>query len=213
MTTFTEDFHAGAFIVSEGNGFISRDHVTIASGQKLKAGAVLGKITAGAITAAAVAGNTGNGAIGDVTAGNGIMPGVYKAICIEAGTNAGIFEVFAPNGVLLGKATVAVAFAGAVNFTIADGATDFVSGDAFTITVAAGSGKYVAYDGAAADGSDVAAGILFAPVDATAADRPGTTVARLAEVNASMLVFDDSQEAPAQAKALADLAIRYVIAR
>lgn len=46
MTTFTEDLHAGAFIVSEGNGKISREVVTIASGQNLKAGAVLGKITA-----------------------------------------------------------------------------------------------------------------------------------------------------------------------
>lgn len=46
MTTFTEDLHAGAFIVSEGNGCVSRDRITVVSGQNLKAGAVLGKITA-----------------------------------------------------------------------------------------------------------------------------------------------------------------------
>jgi hypothetical protein len=213
MTVLKEDFHAGAFILSEGNGYISRDAIVIASGQSLKAGAVLGKITVGAIVGAAVAGNTGNGALSAITAGNGIVPGVYKAICVEPATNAGIFEVFAPNGVLLGKATVAVAFAGAINFTIADGATDFVSGDAFTITVAAGSGKYVKYDDSAADGSDVAAAVLFAAVDATAADAAGTAITRQAEVVKSMLIFDAGQAAPAQANAIADLAARGIIAR
>ena len=46
MATLTEGKHAGEFIISEGNGWISREAVTIVSGQTLVAGTVLGKITA-----------------------------------------------------------------------------------------------------------------------------------------------------------------------
>lgn len=44
MTVFTEGRHAGEFIISEGNGWISREGVTIVTGQNLAAGTVLGKI-------------------------------------------------------------------------------------------------------------------------------------------------------------------------
>jgi hypothetical protein len=47
MTTLTEGRHAGEFILSEANGSRSRENVTVASGQDLAAGAVLGKITSG----------------------------------------------------------------------------------------------------------------------------------------------------------------------
>lgn len=47
MTTLTEGRHAGEFIKSEASGARSRENVTLASGQDLGAGAVLGKITSG----------------------------------------------------------------------------------------------------------------------------------------------------------------------
>lgn len=46
MTTLTEGVHANEFRVSEANGDRSREVVTIVSGENLKAGHVLGKITA-----------------------------------------------------------------------------------------------------------------------------------------------------------------------
>lgn len=46
MTTLTESTHAGEFLISEEDNCYSRDAVTVVSGQNLKAGAVLGKITA-----------------------------------------------------------------------------------------------------------------------------------------------------------------------
>lgn len=47
MTTLTESTHAAEFLVSEGNGTLSREVVTIASGSGvITAGMVLGKITA-----------------------------------------------------------------------------------------------------------------------------------------------------------------------
>ncbi len=42
----TEGTRAGEFLLSEGNGAISRESVTLISGQDLVAGTVLGKITA-----------------------------------------------------------------------------------------------------------------------------------------------------------------------
>jgi hypothetical protein len=46
MPELTEGRHAGDFLVSEGNGRISREIITVLSGQTLQPGAVLGKVTA-----------------------------------------------------------------------------------------------------------------------------------------------------------------------
>ena len=46
MATLTEGTHAGEFLVSEGNGHISRKAITVLSGEDLVAGAVLGIVTA-----------------------------------------------------------------------------------------------------------------------------------------------------------------------
>lgn len=47
MAVLTEARHAGEFIISEGNGHVSRDTVTIVAGSGIvRAGTVLGKITA-----------------------------------------------------------------------------------------------------------------------------------------------------------------------
>lgn len=54
-----------------------------------------------------------------------------------------------------------------------------------------GSGKYVAYNQQAGDGSEVAAGILLAAGDATAGDLAVAIVKRDAEVIADELVWPD----------------------
>lgn len=47
MAVLTEARHTGEFVISEGNGHISRDTITIASGAGVvRAGTVLGKVTA-----------------------------------------------------------------------------------------------------------------------------------------------------------------------
>ncbi len=46
MPVMTEGQHTGEFIVSEGNGSISRETVTVLNGRTLDAGAVLGQVTA-----------------------------------------------------------------------------------------------------------------------------------------------------------------------
>ncbi len=47
MTAFTETVHDGEFLLSEADFTLSRDEITIVSGQNLVAGTVLGKITTG----------------------------------------------------------------------------------------------------------------------------------------------------------------------
>jgi hypothetical protein len=145
--------------------------VTVKSGAgKLLRGQVLGKIIKGAATASAVTG-TGNGVIGAITLGKASKVGVYKLRCITAATDAGVFSVFDPDGIRLADLTVAVAYNnGHFAVTVADGSADFIVGDNFTITVAAGTGKYVAYDDTKTDGTDKAALILGRDIDATSAD-------------------------------------------
>lgn len=91
---------------------------------------------AGSAVSAAYSGNTGNGTMGTVTVSSGAKAGVYKLTIIEPASDAGTFEVEDPDGLVVGTGTVAVAFsAGGLAFTLADGATDFVAGDGFNITV------------------------------------------------------------------------------
>jgi hypothetical protein len=90
-----------------------------------------------------------------------------------------------------------------------------------TITVLSGeileagtaSGKYKVLDPAAVDGSEVAAGILYDAVDASAADAEGVAIVRLAEVNAAELVWPAGITGPEQTTALGELAALNIIAR
>jgi len=215
MTTLTEGQHAGDFVVSEAVGSRSREQVTLVSGQNLSAGAVLGQITSAVTASAAAYGtNTGDGAMGAITVSAGAKAGAYKLTIIEPATDAGAFEVEDPDGVLIGTGNVAAAFsAGGLAFTLADGAADFVAGDGFTITVAAGSGKYKEYNPSNNDGSETAVAVLVDNVDASAADVECAIVARDAEVNSAELQWFSGASAGQKTTGLADLAAVGIIGR
>lgn len=213
MPEITEGRYRGEFLFSEACGTRSLETVTIGAGD-LAAGTVLGRITKGGATGAAVAGNTGTGAI-TVTAAvaAGAKAGVYHAVCIEPAANAGKFLVTDPEGVVVGVATVAVEFTGGgLTFTIAD-AADFIAGDAFTITVAVGSLKYVAFSQDAVNGAEVACAILYGNADASAADVEAVIVARDAEVNGSELTWPADIEEAEKVAAIAQLACVGIIVR
>ena len=83
------------------------------------------------------------------------------------------FRFTTRKGRRMSNLTVAVAYDnGHFAVTIAAGEADFVVGDIFTVTVAAGTnaGKYRAYGADNTDGSGIARVILGRDVDATAAD-------------------------------------------
>src|ERR1051325_9947813 len=149
-TTFTPDkLIAGEFPRE------TRAGVTITGAAALVRGALLGRtVAAGAVTFAADAGNGGNGVLSGQAAAAGVQIGNYRVVCIEPAANAGTFAVFDPQGVEIGRHVVAgAAFNTQITFSIADGANDFVAGDGFTITVAAGAEKFKLSAAAAADGS------------------------------------------------------------
>jgi len=173
MAVYNEPARPLEFLSCEFEPQYNREEVTVVSGTAVQVAArVMGQITkAGTASAAAYAGNTGNGAMGAITVGAGSKPGDYKLTIIEPATNAGKFTVEDPDGKFVAVGTVAVAFnAGGLAFTLADGATDFASGDGFTITVAAGSGKWAPYDNTATNGTEIATGVLLYDVDASLAD-------------------------------------------
>lgn len=68
------------------------------------------------------------------------------------------------------------------------------------------SGKYVEYDDVGTDGTEVAAGILYAAVADSASDQKAVIIVRDAEVNASRLTGSN-------ANAVADLRALGIIAR
>lgn len=82
------------------------------------------------------------------------------AVTAAVAANSGVFSVTAPDGTVLPNATVGVAYDHQIKGTIADGGVDFIVGDGFTVTIAAGSAKYVALDFTKHDGSEVAVNIL-----------------------------------------------------
>jgi hypothetical protein len=177
MTVITSSHkHAGCYLgESAALNLINEEAVLISGSGVVDAGTVLGEIESGTqtVTATAKSGNTGNGAIGTVTADAGAPSGTYKLTIIEPATNGGTFRVENPDGTEDGTGTVGVAYNGAINFTLADGATDFVAGDGFSVSVSyASSTKYAPWDPAGNDGREVAAAILYDKVDATAADKP-----------------------------------------
>lgn len=177
MTVITQSMlRSGCYLgESAAHNIVNEEIVVLSGSGVVEPGTILGQVGEGGTqtvaAAAAAAGNTGNGTVGSLTGDAGTTAGTWTLLCIEPATDAGKFEVQRPDGTTEGVATVAVAYNGQLNFTIADGATDFVAGDRFTIAVShASSSKYAPHDPAGVDGREVAAGILFHKVDATSGD-------------------------------------------
>ena len=176
-------------------------------------GMVVAVITAGAATSAAKSGgNTGTGALTlDATTPvlAGAKVGVYQVRCIAAASNSGTFRVEDPDGNVLGDVAVGATFSDDIKFAIADGGTDFIVGDGFDVTVAAGSGKVVQFAAAGVAGAEVPAGIALDAV--TAADGSDSTddlvyLSRNAVLDLDQLVWPVGISATQKAAALAALA-------
>lgn len=161
-------------------------------------GTVLGQQTANPITAAATAGNTGNGTIGTLSVGATPDIGNYTLTA----TSATVFAVVDPEGNALGNATVGTPFTSAeINFTLTAGGTAFVAGDSFTVTVSDAIGLYIESVKTASDGSQNPVAIL-----ADYADASGGTVSTggyvAGEFNISAMTYDASWTAATLTSAL-----------
>ena len=196
MSIKTEGVHAGEFLLSEANGARSRENIVIVKGAgQLAAGTLLAMITtANAMVPTAAGGNTGNGTIGSIAISSNAVSGTYLLTITDAAADGGAFEVTASNGTVVGSGEVGAAFeAAGLGFTLADGSTDFVEGDAFTLEVTANLGEYVAYDDDGTDdGRRTASAILYGPVDATDVDAMAVGIVRDAEVTERLLTGLDA---------------------
>lgn len=215
MTQLDEAEYPGHFLLGD-DGYRSREVALLQNGSgaelRLPAGLVLAKTAVGGASVASKAGgNTGTGTVTlDPTtpALPGSKPGVYALRCIAAATNGGVFRVEDPNGFVIGDVAVGATFSDDIKFVVADGATDFVVGDGFDVTVAPGVLRYLPFTNA----TDLpAAAVLYDNVVlAAGASARATAIVRDAEVRAAGLRFDASlsgaQLTAARAAAFASLA-------
>lgn len=137
------------------------------------------KEVADAVTVTADVGNTGDGTVtlATVAAGSVIpLVGDYNLEVTEAVVNGGVLKLEDPNGAIVATGLTMTVGAGAatvfevegLQFTVTDGATDFVVGDKFALAVAA-DGKMVVFATAGAGGAQVPKQILTYAVTATGA--------------------------------------------
>jgi hypothetical protein len=217
-----EPKHAGAFMVSEAPGRQSRDRFVVALNQSLAAGQVVGKTAAIAqVTSSAVADgtNTGNGVITlDAAApvAAGAKNGVYRAVNELVATNSGEFVVFDPDGIEIGRVAVGATFNNQIKFVIADGATDFAIGDAFSITVGIEETDYqiAVYNPAGVDGSQRVAGILWEGITTDGFNLgAGVVITRGAEVRGVDLTWPAGITAIQKADAIRQLEKLGIIVR
>jgi hypothetical protein len=132
-----------------------------------------------------VVGGTGNGVISAITLGKRAQLGAYTVINRAVVANGGDFEVLAPDGTSIGRFLMGTASTGTasfvsdhVNFTLSDD-TDYILGNYFRIIVAGYTSPTANWwDPTAVDGTQIAAGILLAPVDATSAAQLATMAYR-----------------------------------
>lgn len=173
--------HVKAIFISEAPGHRSFDNVVVVqTGVALASGTLLTKSgdTATTGSAVATAGNTGNPTFGAIAVGASGVPGAYK-LTFTAPTK---FDVEDPDGVKIGSGTTGVAFnKSGVSFTLTAGGTAAVAGDEWTITVAAGTGKYSVYTPNGAAGP--ADAVLYNYLPAFTGDAKAAAVVRDAELN------------------------------
>lgn len=206
----------GRFLVGMNDHNLSNEEVVLdAHGADVwKEGRIMAKRTRGAqgVTVnAAPAGFVGNGVFSVApTADAGIDPGDYTIVWLDADT----FEVRKPDGVLDKVGQNGAAYNGAINFTYTTGATPNAAGDTRSVTVAyaAANGRWCPVDPAAVDGTQIAAGLLYARQGKTAATLKATMVCRHQVVNGHLLDFG-ALSSPQKAVAEAQLAAQGIIVR
>lgn len=211
--TFTETSHVGGFLLSEANGHFSRENATLSGTTSIPAGSVLGRAVA-AGGAVAVGTPTGNGAITvGTTIGADVVVGTYKLVCVVAASNAGTFNLYAPDGSLVRQITVGGGATPSdhLTITIADGGSDFAVHDTWAIAVT--EDAYIALAPEATNGGQTAAAILYAGVDVSDGDKPCVVIVRNTEVNQHELAWPSAITDEQKSAAIEQLAIRGILLR
>lgn len=219
LKTISEPKGAGHFISGPYDPNKSNEQITLAATTiALLSGTMLGRVARGiqTVAVAANAGNTGDGAFAAApTADAGVAPGDYTLTVIEPAANGGTVLVSRPDASQDGIARIGVAYNGSVNFTLNDGAADYVAGDGHKITVsyAEGSGHYKPVDPAAVDGTQNFAVILYDYAPISAATQRAVGTARDVVVNGNLLTYAVAANAGQKAAIEAQAAEKLVMIR
>lgn len=168
-----------------GQALLRTRKVVLLAGAVYLAASVLGVVALGAAASAVKAGgNTGNGTFvldGATPVLARAQVGIYTLRCVAAAANGGTFRLEDPEGRVLGDFAIAGGAGGTavvsehIKGTLTDGATDFIVGDGFDVTVSAGAkvnglDKAKLAAAASTDGSQEPSLVLAYDVDATAGD-------------------------------------------
>ncbi len=197
-----------------GSHPIVTDTVTLAAGQTLARGALIGLQSASFYTVAATAQtvsggtNTGNGTIGSLSTGPMVIAGSYRVNF----TSSTAFTVVDPEGEVLGTGSTGTAFTSPqVSFTVTAGGTAFAANDGFTLVIqegaGGGSGYYVLATAAATDGSQLPGNwvILAEDADTSAAGTNAPTTVPVyveGEFDAGYMTFGAGLSGPGVKEAL-----------
>jgi hypothetical protein len=220
MVIKTMNPRVAGFLVSEASGSRSREEVTVnvPAETSIYSGQILGIVQLAAAAVAAAAGNTGNGTftLDDPSVVGGAIAGVYVVDIIEAATDGGRFSVTDPRGVVIGTGEVGTAFSNQIAVTLADGATDFVVGDSFVVTVETSGLGYSTRDEDGTDGAAIARAVrVTALVNSTksATTASAVIIARDAEVHDEQLTYTSTATDAEKAAADAQLAAVGILVR
>ena len=221
MTVITESNNLRDIIRHELDdpGRFSRKVVTMAAGQAVSMGQVLGKVLFSTpIVGTAAAGNTGGGVVSAVVAKAKTMVGTYTVICTAytASPLAATFAVYDPDGDRMADFVLGANANNQIGLTITDGSPVITVGDEWTIAVAVGSGECQILTMGNVDGTQKAYGIAIADYDNALADVEGVAVERDAIIVSDNLIWPDTSPAMTEAQktqALIELAEVGIIAR
>ena len=188
------------------NGEFRDDLLTFGGAGTVVEGTILARqAVALAVVAAADGGNTGDGTatLATVVAGQ-LVPivGAYVFEITTAVANGGVGKLVDPNGAQVASGLIMTVGAGAstvfeaagLEFTITDGAADFIVGDKFTLTVAA-DGKLVPFAIAGAGGAQIPKAVLTYDVVAAGVGDESIRDMVSGSVRAGRLIIDADGDA------------------
>ena len=181
MVMAVENVDVGSVILKDAQH--RDDTVTFAGADTFAEGTILARRSVAIAIAASAVTGTGDGTVtlATVVAGQ-IVPiaGAYVLTCTDAVADGGVFKLVDPNGAQVaadltmtpGAGGATVIETNGMQFTITDGAANFVAGDFFTLTVAA-DGKLVPFSLTGAGGEQIPLAVLTYDVTkAGAGDEP-----------------------------------------
>jgi len=201
-------------------GQFSREVVTVASGQTLLLGAVIGKKTKAIATTGTPVVHTGAGTVTAVTQGPKSKIGTYTIVCkqvaVASPVTPAIFQVTDPDGNALPDAAMGAYTSDQINFTITQGSPVIAVNDSWTIAVSAGDGQAAAISLVAVDGTADAFGILTEDCDASGGAKQAVAIVKDAVIIAANLVWpviSPAWTSDQKAAALAQLYAKGIVAR